>query len=307
MPLVSIIVPVFKSEKTIVRCLASVHEQSLEDWELLLVNDGSPDNSMSIISQCASEDSRIRILDDKRNLGPMVARYQGFINAHGDYITFLDSDDWLPSYSLSVLFNKARESGSDIVCGNFMLVDEKGNLTHGKKNRLPYGNDKMGGIRALLNREIYQTLCAKLFKREVLQDYDYTVIEHCTNAEDAGTLIQIMTHISSIVAVDSDVYYYNNENLSSSTHTLSVHAIENICKSTVLRESVLSGYPELEEEIKRYFTNNLYPFLLNKQYRAVIMNYGLQRYISTSYILKYVPLIEKLKLATKLILSVSIN
>lgn len=94
--LVSIITPAFKAEKTIVETIHSVQAQTHKDWEMLIVDDGSPDNTFQIVSQEASLDSRIKIIKQK-NAGPAMARQKALDHAKGRYIAFLDSDDlWLP-------------------------------------------------------------------------------------------------------------------------------------------------------------------------------------------------------------------
>lgn len=289
MPLVSIVVPVFKSEALIKRCIESVQSQDLTDWELVLVIDGSPDNSYKVICELAEKDPRIHVFNYAENHGTMVARYNGFMKALGSYITFLDSDDWLPRDALSNLLNKALKTNSDIVCGNFAVVNEKGEQTPWHVNRLLYGDDRIGAFRAALNKDIYQTLCAKLIRREIFQTHEYTVFEHCTNAEDAGILFQVISHINKIAVYDGIVYYYFI-NTESSTHSVSIDSLESICKNVVLRENVLSAYPELGQDVNRYFTNNLFPLLEYSSFRSIAKKYNLQKYLSARTILKVVPL-----------------
>ena len=91
---ISIIIPVYKAEKYINRCVDSILAQTFTDWELLLINDGSPDNSSSICDLYAARDSRIKVFH-KENGGVSSARNLGLEKATGEWITFVDSDDWI--------------------------------------------------------------------------------------------------------------------------------------------------------------------------------------------------------------------
>src|SRR5690554_455582 len=94
-PLVSIIIPVYKVEKYISRCLDSILNQTFQDFEIILVNDSSPDDSIRIAEEYAQRDTRIRILHNEENSGAGWSRMVGYTNAKGEYITFCDSDDYL--------------------------------------------------------------------------------------------------------------------------------------------------------------------------------------------------------------------
>ena len=94
MPKISVIVPVYKVEKFLPKCLESLINQTLKDIEIICINDGSPDNSLKILEEYAKKDSRIKIINQK-NAGPSVARNNGMSAASGEYIGFVDSDDWI--------------------------------------------------------------------------------------------------------------------------------------------------------------------------------------------------------------------
>ena len=126
MPKVSVIVPVYNVEKFIRRCLISIQQQSLDDIEIIVVNDATPDNSMAIVQELAKDDHRITILNHEKNLGPMCTRETGYMAAIGDYITFCDSDDYMPKDALEKLYSTAVASNADIVSGNSIYLTVKG-------------------------------------------------------------------------------------------------------------------------------------------------------------------------------------
>ncbi len=117
-PTISVIVPVYKVEKYLQACISSILSQSFTEFELILVDDGSPDSSGAICEKYACKDSRIKVLHTE-NGGVTAARKCGLDIAQGDYITFVDSDDTLPVTALEDLWNEIRNGEYDIVIGRF--------------------------------------------------------------------------------------------------------------------------------------------------------------------------------------------
>lgn len=117
-PKVSIIVPVYNVEKYLKKCLNSLINQTLIDIEIICVNDGSTDNSEKILQQFAKQDSRVKILS-QQNKGQSVARNVAIENATGDYLGFVDSDDWVDLDYFEKLYNRAKEFECDIACAGF--------------------------------------------------------------------------------------------------------------------------------------------------------------------------------------------
>ncbi|MBQ7222246.1 MAG: glycosyltransferase family 2 protein [Bacteroidales bacterium] len=115
MPRLSVIIPVYNSEQYLSECLLSVCRQTLSDIEIICVNDCSTDGSRKILEDFAAADSRVRILDAPVNQGPSAARNAGIEAAGGDYIGFLDSDDWIDEDFFSLMVEKATEKDSDIL------------------------------------------------------------------------------------------------------------------------------------------------------------------------------------------------
>src|SRR5690606_5062403 len=103
--MISIIIPVYKVEKYISRCLDSILNQTFQDFEIILINDASPDNSIKIAESYADKDSRIGIIHNEENSGAGWSRKVGYTNAKGEYITFCDPDDYLPKNALELLYN----------------------------------------------------------------------------------------------------------------------------------------------------------------------------------------------------------
>ena len=112
-PLISVIVPVYKAEPYLDRCVQSIVDQTYKNLEIILVDDGSPDNSQALCDAWAAKDSSIRVIH-KENGGVASARNVGLDNAVGQYISFVDSDDWIDSTMIAILAENIERCGADI-------------------------------------------------------------------------------------------------------------------------------------------------------------------------------------------------
>ena len=127
-PLISVIVPVYNTEKYLDQCIQSVLVQTYTNWELLLIDDGSTDSSGAICDKYAAEDNRIKVVH-KPNTGVSDSKNIALDMAKGEYIMFLDSDDyWCINDCIAQLYAKSQELRADIVRGEYKAVDEGGDL-----------------------------------------------------------------------------------------------------------------------------------------------------------------------------------
>ena len=125
-PVISVIIPVFNTEKYIGNCINSVIAQTLKDIEIICVNDCSADNSLEILQNFAKKDNRIKIIDLKENKGVSNARNTGIDLAQGEYIYLIDSDDWLDTNYLEEMLKKIKETKSNVII-NANFVNEYDN------------------------------------------------------------------------------------------------------------------------------------------------------------------------------------
>ena len=124
---ISIIVPVYKTERFLSACIASILAQTFTDFELILVDDGSPDGCPALCDAAAAKDSRIRVIHQK-NRGLSGARNAGLDAAEGEWIAFVDSDDMLLPQALEKAHSTAEKTGADVVLYGFAFTDENGNV-----------------------------------------------------------------------------------------------------------------------------------------------------------------------------------
>ena len=173
---VSVVIPIYKVEDLLERCIDSVLDQEYKNLEIILVDDGSPDNSGKICDTYASVDSRVKVIH-KTNGGLSDARNTGMKNATGEYITFLDSDDWIEPDFISYLLSIMKINDAEIGACNFL---KKSNII---RNNSEIVNEKIciySNIEALsaLCGDLYLQLtiaCGKIYKRELFSNIHYPV------------------------------------------------------------------------------------------------------------------------------------
>lgn len=245
---VSIIVPVYNVAKYIGRCIESVQNQSMSDWELILVDDAGNDDSMRIAKEYASKDTRVKYLESDRNEGPMVAREKGCRVANGDYLFFLDGDDTIPVNALEVLLEGITTKQVDCVKGCINIMDSDGNEKLFQKNELPYGNNIINIYKALFENKLSHNLTGCLFRRNLFKDHKYETVAGMKNGEDAYLFYQLVKNMNNGMAVISDVIYYYQTNETSSTHTsIKDEAIKKMFVTQKYKLGLINKYPELAQ------------------------------------------------------------
>lgn len=258
MPKISIICPVYNAEIYIERCVESIQNQSLSDWELILVNDKSTDNSKCVLTQLAERDKRIKVLEQEQNHGPMIARQRGIEKSEGEYILFCDIDDTLPNNALLKLYNKAIDNKSDIVCGGYNQILLDGRIIPFITRKEEYGKDSSELLKAIFARDVPQSLWAKLFKSSIV-DKNMKVFDKMKNGEDAYVLFQIIENAHSVSYLDINVYNYYQTPNSSTQRRLNKRAIEDMFIVNAQKKALIEKYPH----IKRQIVNNISESILS--------------------------------------------
>lgn len=299
-PKISVCIPVYNVENYIGKCLESVLSQSFQDFEIVVVNDSTPDKSMDIVSRYAQGDSRIRIFNNPHNMGLMWTRRESYVNAIGDYICFLDSDDTLPKDSLNSLYNAIEQTKSDMVCGQIAYISAQQTSLTSYPNMLSYGDDKTSAMKSALRWEITHNLCGKIYRRELLQSYNYITYEQVINAEDAILFYQLLNNIKKVSLVKDVVYNYYQYGDSSTNAKLTEKALNGIFLWQRHRwEIVQSNYPGLIDDLKQSMTKYLCSLAPSMGSRSMINTY-LDRYsvpfkLDIKTIFKYTSHLDRIK------------
>lgn len=203
-PLISVIVPVYKAENYIHKCVDSLLSQSFKDFEVILVDDGSPDNSGKICDEYALMDDRVNVIH-KNNGGVSSARQCGLDNAIGDYIIHADPDDWVEPDMLEGLYSKALEDDSDmVICDYFM---NKGEEQIYVEQNMPV-NDPESLIKGFLSGTIHGSCWNKLIKRICFIDNNITFPKEFNLCEDLYVNTLVASKIKKIAYLPKAYYHY---------------------------------------------------------------------------------------------------
>lgn len=218
MPQISIIVPVYNTENYLRTCLNSILAQTLTDWEAILVDDGSKDQSGAICNEYAERDSRFVVVH-KKNEGVSAARNDGLNAAKGCWVSFVDSDDFLEENYFENLYHPIRnDSQVDFVhgCGTY--------YQNGSKTVIEQFEDKVGTDLAYLMNNFKGYVCGKLFKRSLLDSIELggpiRFDGKIRYSEDMVFTLEYVLRVKKYAFSSEVGYYYNRENEGSATHTI---------------------------------------------------------------------------------------
>ncbi len=209
MPLVSIIVPIYNAEKTIQKCINSILNQKFGDFELILLDDGSTDASGGICEDYAKKDSRVRVLH-KENTGVSDTRNQGIDLARGEFLQFVDSDDWITPESTGFFVHAAAENDCDMVIADFYRVigervSQKGSIENeGVMARLDYAIEMMRNPADFY----YGVLWNKFYRRSIIEAYRIRMDDSVSWCEDFIFNLEYVRHTRKIYALKIPLYYY---------------------------------------------------------------------------------------------------
>ena len=241
MDLISMIVPVYKVEPYLDKCVRSIVEQTYKNLEIILVDDGSPDNCPAMCDAWASKDSRIKVIH-KENGGLSDARNVGLAVAIGEYISFIDSDDWIEPDFIRELYDAMERTGAEIAeCGT-TYVDEAGNVLR-QRSVVPIAcMDKLEALRRLVLEDgIYQTVWNKLYRRAVIEG---VLFEKGKHHEDDFWTYQIFDRIEKLAVVERPMYYYLQRSGSIIGAGYTIKRLDGL-EARFLRMQYLQKYPEL--------------------------------------------------------------
>lgn len=190
MDLVSIIIPFYNVENYIRICLDSLRLQTYREIEIILVNDGSTDNSRSIAEEFCLSDRRF-ILIDQANSGLSAARNTGLRHMSGEYVIFIDSDDWVEKTLVEFLIENIKEYKSDLACCRLDFYNEKKNrfYTYGKKFQKTTLDGEEILLDTLLVRNIQTSVCPKIYKTSFLKAHHLSFKEGIVNEDTLFTLL----------------------------------------------------------------------------------------------------------------------
>lgn len=236
---VSIIVPAYNSQEYIEKSICSIQKQSLTDWELIIIDDRSIDNTLEICYEKAKDDMRIRVVASEKNGGPSKARNLGIDLAKGEYIAFIDSDDTVEVAFLEKLVHVADRHKSDIVWCNYreVLSDTVIERKHGL-----VCNEVLDAKYAMSLFFVPQiglsSLCNKLYKSAFINDNNLRINEERYHGEDWEFNLNAFKLKPKIVLIDDMLYNYNRVNSGSVVSSYHETDLDYFIKSIQMGESI---------------------------------------------------------------------
>ena len=208
MKLISIIVPVYNAEKTIKKCIDSILAQTYRNFELILINDGSRDSSLNILKEYENTDERIVVISQE-NSGVSVARNKGIDSAKGDYIIFVDSDDYIRENALEVLKGEIEKNSKlDMVISGFCMI--KNNEEKFYSNLLE--NKNFNNLDFLLNEKLFNfisTPWGKIYKAKIIKDNNIRFNEALSLGEDTIFVLEYLKYIQEIKFIKENLFFIN--------------------------------------------------------------------------------------------------
>lgn len=239
-PLLTVIIPMYGVEKFIAKCLDSVTMQSYSNLEILCVNDGTKDRSAEIAEEYAKKDERVHVINNPQNMGLFRARVEGLKVAKGEYIAFVDADDYIGIDWYRLLIKKITEEKADMVIGNEVSVDENGRYYyHNNYKSFTKSHDTLVGDRVLDafyeqggGCYAWHVVWDKVYSAELMRKcmpYLLKIDYHLIMCEDIAFSSVFYTHARKLCFADADCYYYyRHSGASTAAPTTKEKLIKNI-------------------------------------------------------------------------------
>jgi len=258
-PKISVIVPIYNVEKYLRKCLDSILSQTFSDFEVILVNDCSPDNSAVICEEYANKDNRIKLINKPQNEGLPQARKTGFENSVGEFISNIDSDDWVEDIFLDSLYNAAIKENADLVCCDFF------------KNYLDKYEYKIN-VRDINNRinnlgfKDYSGVVFNLFRRDLYEKIKFPVYGM---AEDKVITQQALFYSNKFCKIQRPLYHYRinsnsmTQNFSEKKHL--EHQKNILFVIDFLKNNLQNDFTVLESNVNNYINRFKYSIVKNKK------------------------------------------
>ena len=253
-PFLSIIVPIYNCEKYIKQCVSSILIQSFTNYELILVDDKSTDNSLDICKNVALNDNRIKVISRETNGGACEARKTGLNEAVGEYIGFIDGDDWIEPNTFETIFKYLETKDVDVISFGYMENDDgiryKDLVKPGPYNpQVDYHiMDGMIFDSKLRRSRFLCSVCTRVFRRKLIIDAINSITVRLKEWEDITYAYLPLINAKKIVVIDEIFYHYRQSNNSTSRHIITVDSAQNTINSILLAYKIYSDRDQLIRE-----------------------------------------------------------
>lgn len=305
---ISIIVPVYNVEKYLNKCVDSILNQTFRDFELILVDDGSPDNSGAICDQYAEQDSRVKVIHNE-NRGISEARNSGINIAKGKYYGFVDSDDYIAEDMFEILYKNIRKYNADISSVELISVQNGVLKTKNKKNVEKVYNQKETMQAVIEGTDFYAYVWNKLYLSSLFKDIRFPKGK---TFEDAIIMFKLLKKVNKVVICNMGKYYYvrHHDSIMGSDYSDATYDVVEAWKEN--NKIILKLYPELNKSCRKrmcwayFFVLDKALLSNNSKNNSVIVNISKKLLKERAFILKYPNFTLNRKLSI-IALSININ
>lgn len=259
--MISIIIPVYNVEKYLQKCLDSCFSQTYNDIEVIAVDDGSTDSSGRLLDEYATKDKRLKVFH-QQNKGVVVAREFGIYNSVGDYVCFVDSDDWIEEDMIRCMLQVAIENNCDIVTCDFYICNDKTEDKTIRRNSY-LGTQKADILSSLLLRYCTWSLCGKLFRREL---FDVVKMPYGIRVGEDGLVCLQLHNNSRKVGIVNVPFYNYVQRASSVTHSkktdLSLDILRFMEQVMKMKENFHWGH-KVEQSVNTFVASQMFVYYVN--------------------------------------------
>ncbi len=286
-PLISIIVAIYNVEDYLAKCIESILNQTYTNIELILVVDGSHDGSLNICQDYAANDSRITIIQ-KENGGQSTARNAGLDVAQGDYIGFVDGDDWIESEMYQTLYDIMVKEDADIVQGGWYIAYENGNVVNDSATSFyeTFTSDEaLDELIVPTGKHINTSVCCKLFRREIAQSCRFSPVRAY---EDDEFVFRTIGSGRKIVCIDTPLYNYYYRVNSTMKASFNINKVALVTIQDNICRYIKTRYPRRYNETQKvlcskqfYILHCLWNYLLIDEVNVAVAK--LENEIMNSY------------------------
>lgn len=250
--LVSIVIPIYNAERYIEKCVTSLFEQTYKDIEYIFVDDASNDRSLSrleaIINRYEERRDFVRILHHKKNRGSAMARCTGLLQAKGDYLIQVDSDDYVAPEYIERLATKVQEDDSDVAICDFNYIYGNGKVKKAGIGPMCQNRDEC--LCHLLSGKLHNGLWNKLVRRSLFSDYKITFVKGVDMFDDKSVMYKILFFAKKISYIDEQLYFYNKTNPNSISSQSKILAIKPAIKLNDMMDDFFAVNDMAKEDTK---------------------------------------------------------
>lgn len=251
--LISVIIPIYNTEKYLEDCIKSVVNQSYENLDIILVNDGSTDKSKEICEKYAEKDSRIKLINQS-NMGAAMAKNTGLNNIKGDLFMILDSDDLLHQNNIEILYNCMQKEKSDIIEACYTTISKEfKNIDRHQHNKKENFNTENALKELIISGKFHQTPWNKLYKTELLKDIRFPKDKYI---DDEYWTYKLFANAKKITWINEVLYYYRQHEESTMGRMYSIKRLDAIDALYGRYKFMKKNFPNLSDLSCKVFLNN---------------------------------------------------